>query len=172
MYYTPYFYNAIGGYAMAKITKSYRLEEETIKIIDKFPIGASVDEGSTTRLSYIVKMFNSVINFTKVELYQYFSRNEVDLIINALDTLESTAIIIEISPKLVLKKKIEEVIVLRSCDIQFEVNKEKFMDKIERLTEFQCFTIINMYNEVFEKVMDALSGEDNKTINDIFLIRD
>jgi hypothetical protein len=144
---------------------NFRLDDDTLKSIDNFHLGKKSDR--TQKLKEIVNSTSNILRYTKKELINYFTVNEVRLILESLKNINYDSKMIE--PKTFLYNNIENSIVLEKLDIKFEVDKELLLKNISSLVEYQAYTIIKMTLE-YDKYKNIDIDEDIEVLKKIFTI--
>lgn len=124
--------------------------------------------------SYLEKSNNELsilIKHTQYELLGYFTYNEAILMINAFNgTLYDLGTLIP--PKTLLFSQIEDSINYDSTDSLYNVDKIDLLNKINRLTEFQCYVVINKCIDFWNLDSSLRQGEKmSDIIKNLFLIR-
>lgn len=154
---------------MVKISKSFRLEKNILEIVDSFNTNTSGAD-ATEKLSSMVTTLNSMIKYTKSELANYFTYDEALLIISAFNgTLYSPN---TVNPKAVLIGNVQDSIVLENYDIIYNVDKTALLNKLDRLTQFQSYVVLQMAFDFWSLPDSKRQGTDMiETIKDIFIIR-
>ena len=113
--------------------------------------------------------FSILERYTKKELRNYFSLPEVFLIATALKgTLYDVT---TISPKIVLLSKITDLMDLDNFHLKYNVNKEVLTNKLQKLSEFQCYIVIKMSLDFWSTCGDYNDSEYiNANLMKFFLI--
>lgn len=113
------------------------------KAIDEFPIN-QFDNDLDYKIQRMVVIVNKIYQNLKKELAGIFTLNEALLIIAVFNGHIYTP---ELSDKIVLIMEIEDSIEYSRYDELYDVDKEKLLEKLEKLTETQSFVVIGMVNE-------------------------
>ncbi len=121
--------NECGGYFQNKIDKEEALTQEEMTIA-----------------SYLLSYLPTQVKLTKDELKNYFTEDEA-LMLSSLFT--DTYLTNFSSAKEKLISEVRAAIYYESVDNVYNVDGEKLINKLEKLTEFQAFTVLTMIEEVF-----------------------
>lgn len=117
--------------------------EIALKEFPKFQRGL----GYPNQICLMVNFLNAQYQRTKKELHELFTLDEVLVIYQAY--FSSMHTIYDFSSKVSL---ITDIADMHRYNIPIrEVNVEKLVDKFQKLSEFQCFTIIMMVIEVRDR---------------------
>lgn len=85
--------------------------------------------------------FDYLMKYEKKKLINYFSLEEaiftLDMISNVSYSIDS------VNPKNILITNIENAILLDHADIKYNINSASFVNKLNALSETQCYIIIN-----------------------------
>lgn len=156
----------------ADYEKIVRLAEENKRKNDK-------ENNSTSKIirnaikSYL-KISNNelsiLIKYTQRELLGYFTYNEAVLMINAFNgTLYDLNSLIP--PKTLLFGEIEDSINYDFTDSLYNVDKTTLLNKINKLTEFQCYVVISKCFEFWTLEPSLRQGElMTDAIKNLFLV--
>ena len=137
--------NECGGYFQNKIDKEEVLTQEEMTIA-----------------SYLLSYLPTQVKLTKDELKNYFTEDEA-LMLSSLFT--DTYLTNFSSAKEKLISEVRAAIYYESVDNVYNVDGEKLINKLEKLTEFQAFTVLTMIEEVF--FQGKVSDEEMKKIFNI-----
>jgi hypothetical protein len=137
--------NECGGYFQNKIDKEEALTQEEMTIA-----------------SYLLSYLPTQVKLTKDELKNYFTEDEA-LMLSSLFT--DTYLTNFSSAKEKLISEVRAAIYYESVDNVYNVDGEKLINKLEKLTEFQAFTVLTMIEEVF--FQGKVSDEEMKKIFNI-----
>lgn len=144
---------------MLKEKKSVLLDKQIVGVIDRFS-NSNINNDFSAKLNEIVEEFNDVINYTKTEIMNYFKENELLLIANCLKNSFYNP---RTSPKMTLAANIEDSIALNNSNNTYNVDEGQLLEKINNLSEFQCYTIIkeiqsywNNHNQIDSKILKDL----------------
>ena len=143
---------------MTKIKKGFSYDEVNLKFLEEFNscIGENKDNG---KINEIVFTFSNMLQYTKKELVNKFDEQECQFLCEAI---EKTVYTPSVSAKNFLLSKIKDSILFEKLNCKYQLSSDKLISKLESLTEFQAYTILNM-------VFEYLSNK-NKDIKDVFLI--
>lgn len=142
-----------------KISRTVPFDENVINNIANFP-AIYDNEKFNPKINRIIKTLANMYTKTKIELKNYFLEREAELI---AEITENDRVSSSISSKTFLIEKINEIALLNNR-LPFNVDKDVILTKIDNLTEFQAYTVLNMSYEYH-------SSKKEKSICDIFLIR-
>ncbi|WP_279146694.1 MULTISPECIES: hypothetical protein [Clostridium] len=110
-----------------------------------------------------------LIKYTQKELINYFTVEEAVLITAALNgTLYDVS---TINPKIVLIGNVKDSILLDGYDTFYKVDKDTILKKLQALSEFQCYVVIQMAFEFLEGAIKNPIDKGNKRLKSIFLIK-
>jgi hypothetical protein len=121
--------NECGGYFQNKIDKEEALTQEEMTIA-----------------SYLLSYLPTQVKLTKDELKNYFTEDEA-LMLSSLFT--DTYLTNFSSAKEKLISEVRAAIYYESIDDVYNIDGEKLISKLEKLTEFQAFTVLSMIEEAF-----------------------
>ena len=120
------------------------VRESTMDLTEQFPFekrgiakGYKIDE--------MLVMVGKIYQTTKAEISGLFELNEAYLIVQAFTGFAYTA---EMEDKPVLLSNVNSVIFYDGLDDMFSVDRDKLLEKLQKLTEAQCFAIIRMTFEI------------------------
>lgn len=116
------------------------LYNTTIEAIENFT-STAYNSDFTHKLNEAILTTSSMIKYTKREICRCFSKNELFVIIHSLEGAMYTP---NISPKTFLIGVVEEGMCFKKLDIKFNVSKDEFLNKLNQLSIYQAYTMINM----------------------------
>ena len=99
-----------------------------------------------TIASYLLSYLPTQVKLTKDELKNYFTKEEALMLISLFN---GTYLSNFSSAKEKLISEVRAAIYYESVDDVYNVDDEKLIDKLEKLTEFQAFTVLSMIEEAF-----------------------
>ena len=99
-----------------------------------------------TIASYLLSYLPTQVKLTKDELKNYFAKEEALMLISLFN---GTYLSNFSSAKEKLISEVRAAIYYESVDDVYNVDDEKLIDKLEKLTEFQAFTVLSMIEEAF-----------------------
>ncbi len=137
--------NECGGYFQNKIDKEEALTQEEMTIA-----------------SYLLSYLPTQVKLTKDELKNYFTKEEALMLISLFT---STYLYNFSSAKEKLISDARAAIYYESVDDVYNSGGEKLISKLEKLTEFQAFTVLSMIEEAF--FQGKVSEEEIKKIFNI-----
>lgn len=137
--------NECGSYFQNKIDKEEALTQEEMTIA-----------------SYLLSYLPTQVKLTKDELKNYFTKEEALMLISLFT---STYLSNFSSAKEKLISDARAAIYYESVDDVYNSGVEKLIGKLEKLTEFQAFTVLSMIEEVF--FQGKVSDEEMKKIFNI-----
>jgi len=121
--------NECGSYFQNKIDKEETLTQEEMTIA-----------------SYLLSYLPTQVKLTKDELKNYFTKEEALMLISLFN---GTYLSNFSSAKEKLISEVRAAIYYESVNDVYNVDGEKLIDKLEKLTEFQAFTVLSMIEEAF-----------------------
>ncbi|WP_457945393.1 hypothetical protein [Caproiciproducens sp. LBM24188] len=137
--------NECGGYFQNKIDKEEALTQEEMTIA-----------------SYLLSYLPTQVKLTKDELKNYFTKEEALMLISLFT---STYLYNFSAAKEKLISDAKAAVYYESFDDVYNSGGEKLISKLEKLTEFQAFTVLSMIEEVF--FQGKVSDEEMKKIFNI-----
>lgn len=146
---------------MAKGNKSIRFFDESLEIVNNYPTSYRGCYEFTTKLEEIIKASNELYIVTKLELKNYFSTAEACLIVDVNNSYLYTP---QGYSKSSLRLRVVDGDKYEGLGEKWEVNIDELIEKIDKLTNYQCHCIFLMCNEFWN-----MSEEDRgtKSINEI-----
>jgi hypothetical protein len=153
---------------MAKIAKSFRLEEEQINIVKNYPSSVRTDAGENYRLEEMLEGYSSLIEITKSELKGYLSIDEAWYII---DITNSHLYVPKHSPKSQLILEVLDADLYDGIASKWNIDLAAFKSKLEALTEFQAHIYFLASNEFWSLPDEHRNGPRKiEWVNKIFNI--
>lgn len=142
---------------MAKVKKGFSYDEINLKFLEEFNscIGENKDNG---KVNEIIFTFNNMLKYTKKELINKFNEQECQLLCEAIVGNIYTP---SVSAKKFILSKVNDAILFQKLNYKYQISAKELMEKIEILTEFQAYVVLNM---IFEYLSDT-----NRNINEVFL---
>lgn len=134
-----------------QLVESIFVDVKLKKLVEDYPISANMwahPVQLTDRIKNMFEIFNMLYSETKLHLANYFTENEVMLIAHCFNG-GSMGDINQISPKQLLSLELNDGIFYDDADVIFNVNKEIFMDKIEKLNIFEAYVVLTMGHELW-----------------------
>lgn len=134
------------------------INRKTVEVVKKFPYDkGNGDDELIYKIDEMCVVLDNIYIISKKELSGIFELNEAYLIIQSFN---GCLYIPKFEDKEVLRLEIEDAIFYEKLDELFEVNKDKLLQKINKLTEAQSFAVIRM-------VFEALNNEENKNFDEL-----
>lgn len=134
------------------------ISRKTVEVVKKFPYDkGNGDDELIYEIDEMCVVLDNIYRITKKELSGIFELNEAYLIIQSFN---GCLYIPKFEDKEVLRLEIEDAIFYEKLDELFEVNKDKLLKKIDKLTEAQSFAVIRM-------AFEALNNEENKNFDEL-----
>jgi hypothetical protein len=121
--------NECGGYFQNKIDKEEALTQEEMTIA-----------------SYLLSYLPTQVKLTKDELKNYFTKEEALMLISLFN---STYLSNFSSAKEKLISEVRAAIYYEPINDVYNIDGEKLINKLEKLTEFQAFTVLSMIEEAY-----------------------
>lgn len=153
---------------MAKIVKSFRFTQNVLNMIKDFKTD-NKNAALNNKLEFIIEAITVLINKTKKELKDMFSVEEALLLVISIKDVKQN---FEITQKALLLKSVWDAIVVLDLDKKYNIDKTKFLKKLEGLTEFQCFVVIYMCYEYWSQIQDTECDVHHKILKNTFNIID
>lgn len=147
--------------------KSISLDDRTEKLINDYPVSIHGIDFSG-RIRELVKVSSSMIKYTRIEMMNYFSVAEACLIV---DVLNGTLYSGDGNPKAILYGNVEDGILLEDVDQKWGVDKDKLLEKINNLTEYQCYVVIANAFEFWDSAIETVEDDFKERLSRIFLIQ-
>ncbi|MEG1482624.1 hypothetical protein [Clostridium sp.] len=147
-----------------KVTKSIIMQDSMVKDINKYPTLDKDVNNFGSKVCEMIDTLDAMRKYTKVELANYFSIEECQLI---CEIFKGSSYPPGISPKMVITDCIERCCVVDEVDKKWNVDKYKLINKLDHLTEFQCYLVILNTQEFWEEE----TQNDQDRIRKIFIIR-
>lgn len=153
---------------MTKTQYNFRLNSETINKIDNYPTCEPnfLHQTRTEKLREIINTHDKLIDYTKKELVDYFTYGEVNYLIHVYH--DSIYTVNTTSPKNYIIWLIEDFSSDNTVHEEFGIDVNVLVNKIKKMTAFQCLTVILMANEY---LIESESNDNNDAdIRKIFMI--
>lgn len=129
---------------MAIIRKSISIDENVAQLINDYK-KSTITEFSS-KLSEIVKSHFKMLEREELRLKNYFTENEWKLI---YDACNGTIFSNNIQFKAQLYYNVADAIELYNYNIKWDVNKNEILNKIQNLSEFECYAITILVEKFF-----------------------
>lgn len=114
------------------------------KAIYEFPMEMR-DVPIDFKVEQMLKILNDCYDKTKNEIAGLFTIQEAWFLVATFNSYLYTS---QLCDKDVLLANVEDAIIYEGLDQMFGIDKEQLLDKIDKLTEFQCFCVIRQAYEV------------------------
>lgn len=126
-----------------KIKKNVLFDKENLSLIDKFN-SCQNETKDNGKVNEIISTFNNMIKYTKMEIKSAFNEQECLLLIEAISRKNYTP---DISPKTFLIMNVKNELLFEKLDSKYQINSDELLDKLNSLTEFQLYVVLNMIYE-------------------------
>lgn len=147
---------------MTKDKRTISFNEHTTKTVDRLPfLSPSFD--FSVKVDSLINDHTNLIEFTKIELINFFTEAEANLLVDSLNGVHTVS---QISPAKLLKSSISDSMQLYRFDVKWNVDKTALTGKLSRLTSFQAYVVTLMVREYWNS-----EDPDKTDIKEIFLIR-
>ena len=125
--------------------KYVNLSNETISIVNEFQ-SLNYNSDFNTKLCEITDTFSAMINFSKRELYQFFTSEEIKLFCSAFEKKSYTP---NINPKTYFQDILNDNIMFNELFNQSTEKENEFKSKVDKLTSFHCYFLLHLIREFF-----------------------
>lgn len=122
-----------------KLTKQIPLNQDKINKIDSF-ISTELSNTFNDKTNEIINVFFSMINYERVGMADLIPMDEAIFLSNIMSANKYSC---QISPKTFLIEHIKNAYLLKISNTSYNnIDKDLFLDKIESLSEYQCYILI------------------------------
>lgn len=145
------------------------IRKKTIEeLVENFPYEKQ-DAGLMFKINEMLVILNKIYTITKSEVAGVFNFNEALLIIQTFNGYGYSE---ETPDKFSLLANVEDSIFLNGYDEEFNVDKNKLLEKLNKLTQGQSFAVIRMAFEVlYNERNKPLSNNFEELVKEIFGIK-
>jgi len=131
-----------------------------------YTIGGGLEFNETQMSLFLDNQYEA----TKLELQGHFTDNEVWIIVNSLNGMPYS---LEQSAKFIVNEFAEDYIRYGIAEGFLDFEEFLLLNKLQKLTEFQAYTILKMVSEFLEFDLDEeIDHESEELLNDIFKFSD
>lgn len=133
--------------------------------LQKFPINYDYDVNLVDKVQSMAVTLYEQYQCTMKEVQSIFTINEAKLIVSTL--------LFKMEPETdeylwAIYSEILKACIEKNADIEFDVNKESLLKKIDQLTEFQAFTLRTMVNEMQKEVIQLSLVDLTECVQQLF----
>lgn len=126
-----------------KIKKPVIFDEENLSKIERF-ISCQNENKDNGKINEIISTFSSMIKYTKIEIKNKFNEQECLLLIETISRKNYTP---DISPKTFIMMNVKNELLFEQLDSKYQISSDELLDKLDSLTEFQSYAVLNMIYE-------------------------
>ena len=129
------------------IKKSVSFTVEIIEMVERFPARIHGLEEFSTKLQEMVEDLTTLIERTNVEIRERFTEAEMNYL---KDMLNSTLMSPKLSYRSVLLMQVKDADRYEGLGSKWQVDPGQLSQKIEALTEFECYVIAKLVDEFWQ----------------------
>jgi hypothetical protein len=152
---------------MAKDTKSVRFSDKALEHINNYPTSYHGSTDFTSKIEEIVEASRALIELTKRELKGFFTTEEACLMVD----VNNSHLYVPNYPKSALHLCVHDGNLYEELGEKWSVDIQVLLDKINKLSNYQCHCVFLMCNE-FWNILDEERSKKTiqETVNSIFSI--
>jgi hypothetical protein len=122
-------------------------DEPVWKHLKEFPTNFVDEAMLEEKAKNMIIMLNTLYQNTKTQLAKYFTINEAAMIVECAGEHVFVPMMRVSSYKELLLSQVKKAIEKYNCHQKYQVDKDVMINKLNKLTEFECFTVIKMADE-------------------------